>query len=103
MKAVRTRTGAAERFWSLFIERLNNEREAVRKRIEASVDGTSPECGARLRLEVALQALFRFDPEEAKRLLIDEWPGDDTIFPRSVERLDDQRVRGGTARLAHDP
>ena len=53
---------------------LNKEWDALRKTLGASVNGISPERKARFRLEAALQALFRFDPAEAKRLLTDEWP-----------------------------
>ena len=56
---------------------LNDEWNAVRKRLGVSIGGMSPECKARFRLEAALQALFCFDPAEAERLLTDEWTCDE--------------------------
>ncbi len=58
---------------------LHDEWEAVRRRLEASLNlnAITLEYRARFRLETALQALFRFDPEEARQLLADEWPDND--------------------------
>lgn len=38
-----------------------------------------PEHKARLQLEEALQALFRFEPDKAKRLLVNDWQSNDNL------------------------
>ena len=48
--------------------------------IEDDFDGLLPEQKAKFRLEEVLHALFRFDPAEAKRLLVNWRNGDDLPF-----------------------
>ena len=52
-------------------EGLDEEWQAVAQALQNDFARLLPECRARFRLEKALQALFRFDPVEAKRLLVD--------------------------------
>ena len=52
-------------------EGLDEEWQAVTQALENDFARLLPEHRARFRLEEALQALFRFDPLEAKRLLAD--------------------------------
>lgn len=47
--------------------------EQIKQAVEADLDKLRPEQKARLQLENALQALFRFDPGEARRLLVDQF------------------------------
>ena len=58
-------------------EGLEEKWESVKQAIGESV-GLLPEHKARLQLEEALQALYRFDPAEAKRLLT-EWQSNDNL------------------------
>ena len=51
-------------------EGLDGKWQAVRQAIENDLGRLPPDQSARFRLEEALQALFRFDPAEAKRLLV---------------------------------
>ena len=57
---------------------LEEKWENVRQAISGRVERLLPEHRARLRLEEALQALYRFDPGEAKRLLV-EWQSNDNL------------------------
>ena len=59
-------------------EGLGEKWHATRQAIEANFGQLRPDHRARFRLEEALQALFRFDPAEAKRLLIN-WQSNDTL------------------------
>lgn len=85
-KADWTRTSVFEAVASLRLWLLRYYREEglvekwqeVRRAIEADLEGLLPEHRARLRLEEALHALFRFDPAEAKRLLIN-WQSNETL------------------------
>ena len=52
-------------------EGLNEEWQAVTQALKNNFSRLLPEHRTRFRLEEALQALFRFDPVEAKRLLVD--------------------------------
>ena len=54
-------------------EGLNRQWEHVVQAMEADSDRLLPEQKARLQLERALQALFRFDPGEARELLTDRF------------------------------
>ncbi len=53
-------------------EGLDRQWEEVIRPLELAFDRLAPEQKARLQLERALQALFRFDPGEARRLLVDQ-------------------------------
>ena len=85
-KAGWTRTSVFEavanlRLWLLRHYReegLVEEWQGVRRAIEADFGRLLPEHRARFRLEEALHALFRFDPAEAKRLLVN-WQSNDTL------------------------
>lgn len=55
-------------------EQWNKAREAM----EAGFSNLLPEQRVRLRLEEALQALFRFEPARAKELLVD-WQADEHL------------------------
>lgn len=57
---------------------LEEKWESARTAINRDVDKLLPEHRARLQLEAALQALYRFDPVEARRLLI-EWQSNDNV------------------------
>ena len=57
---------------------LEEKWESVREAIGERVERLLPEHKARLQLEEALQALYRFDPVEAKRLLT-EWQSNDNL------------------------
>lgn len=59
-------------------EGLEEKWESVSEAIRPDVEKLLPEHRARLRLEAALQALYRFDPLEARRLLI-EWQSNDNL------------------------
>ena len=59
-------------------EGLEEKWEAVRQAIENDLGRLPPDQSARFRLEEALQALFRFDPAEAKRLLVN-WQGNENL------------------------
>ena len=59
-------------------EGLEEKWQAVRQAIEENFDRLLPDHRARFRLEEALQALFRFDPAEAKRLLVN-WHSNDNL------------------------
>lgn len=59
-------------------EGLEEKWESVRSAIGKSVGRLLPEHKARLRLEEALQALYRFDPVEAKRLVV-EWQSNENL------------------------
>ena len=61
-------------------EGLNEEWQAVTQALENDFARLLPEHRARFRLEEALQALFRFDPLEAKRLLVDWQPNENLPF-----------------------
>ena len=54
-------------------EGLNRQWDEVMRAIESDFDRLLPEQKARLQLERALQALFRFDPGEARNLLVDRF------------------------------
>ena len=47
--------------------------EQIKQAVELDLDKLRPEQKARLQLENALQALFRFDPGEARTLLVDQF------------------------------
>ncbi len=57
-------------------EGLDEKWQAVRQVIENDIGRLPPDQSARFRWEEALQALFRFDPAEAKRLLVN-WRNND--------------------------
>ncbi|MDD9963099.1 MAG: SIR2 family protein [Gammaproteobacteria bacterium] len=59
-------------------EGLEEKWDSLRDTIGESVEKLLPEHKARLRLEEALQALYRFDPAKAKRLLI-EWESNENL------------------------
>ena len=59
-------------------EGLDEKWQGVRQAIEDDFGRLLPEHRARFRLEEALQALFRFDPAEAKRLLVN-WQSNDNL------------------------
>jgi len=59
-------------------EGLNEKWQGVSQAIEDDFGRLLPEHSARFRLEEALQALFRFDPAEAKRLLVN-WQSNDNL------------------------
>ena len=59
-------------------EGLDEEWQAVAQALKNDFAGLLPEYAARLRMEEALQALFRFDPTEAKRLLTD-WQSNENL------------------------
>ena len=59
-------------------EGLEEKWESVREVIGESLEKLLPEHKARLQLEEALQALYRFDRAEAKRLLT-EWHSNDNL------------------------
>ncbi len=59
-------------------EGLDEKWQAVRHAVESDFGRLLPEHKARFRLEEALQALFRFDPAEAKRLLVN-WQSNDNL------------------------
>ncbi len=59
-------------------EGLVEKWQEVRRAIEADFGRLLPEHRARFRLEEALHALFRFDPAEAKRLLVN-WQSNDNL------------------------
>ena len=59
-------------------EGLEANWQKVRQSLELDFDRLFPEQRARFRLEEALQALFRFDPAEAKRLLT-EWQSNESL------------------------
>ena len=59
---------------------MDEKWQAVRRAIEDGNDCLLPEYRARFQLEKALQALFRFDPAEAKRLLVDWQPNENLPF-----------------------
>ena len=61
-------------------EGLNEEWQAVAQALKRDFARLLPEHRARFRLEEALEALFRFDPAEAKRLLVDWKPNEDLPF-----------------------
>lgn len=61
-------------------EGLDEEWQAVSQALENDFARLLPEHRARLRLEQALQALFRFDPVEAKRQLVESQPNEDLPF-----------------------
>ncbi len=61
-------------------EGLDEKWQAVTQAIENDFARLLPEHKARFRLEKALQALFRFDPVEAKRLLVDWQPNENLPF-----------------------
>ena len=61
-------------------EGLNEEWQAVTQALKNDFARLLPEHRARFRLEEALQALFRFDPVEAKRLLVDWQPNENLPF-----------------------
>ena len=85
-KASWTRTSVFEavaniRLWLLRHYReegLDEKWQAVRQAIESDFGRLLPEHRARFRLEEALRALFRFDPAEAKRLLV-SWHSNDNL------------------------
>lgn len=57
---------------------LQAEWERVRETFGRDLEKLLPETRARIRIEEVLAALFRFDPSEAKRLLL-EWQGDEQL------------------------
>ena len=59
-------------------EGLVEQWQEVRRAIECDFETLLPEHRIRLLLEKALHALFRFDPAEAKRLLVD-WQSNETL------------------------
>ena len=61
-------------------EGLDEEWQAVTQAFKRDFARLLPEHRARFRLEEALQALFRFDPAEAKRLLVDWKPNEKLPF-----------------------
>ena len=61
-------------------EGLDEEWQAVTQALENDFSRLLPEHRARFRLEEALQALFRFDPLEAKRLLVEWQPNENLPF-----------------------
>ena len=61
-------------------EGLNDEWQAVTQALKNDFARLLPEHRARFQLEEALQALFRFDPVEAKRLLVDWQPNENLPF-----------------------
>ena len=81
-----TRTSVSEavadiRLWLLRHYReegLVEQWQEVRRAIECDFETLLPEHRIRLLLEKALHALFRFDPAEAKRLLVD-WQSNETL------------------------
>ena len=85
-KASWTRTSVFEavvniRLWLLRHYReegLDEKWHGVRQAIADDFGRLLPEHRARFRLEEALQALFRFDPAEAKRLLVN-WQSNDNL------------------------
>ena len=87
-KAVWTRASVFEavaniRLWLLRHYReegLDEKWQAVSQALENDFARLLPEHRARFRLEEALQALFRFDPLEARRLLVDWQPNENLPF-----------------------
>ena len=85
-KTVWTKTSVFEavaniRLWLLRHYReegLDEEWQAVAQALENDFTRLLPEHRARFRMEEALQALFRFDPAEAKRLLTD-WQSNENL------------------------
>ena len=61
-------------------EGLNEEWQAVTQALKHDFARLLPEHRARFRLEEVLHALFRFDPAEAKRLLVDWQPNENLPF-----------------------
>ena len=61
-------------------EGLDEKWQEVAQALENDFARLLPEHRARFRLEEALQALFRFDPLEAKRLLVDWQPNENLPF-----------------------
>ena len=61
-------------------EGLKEEWQAVTQTLKNDFAKLVPEHRARFQLEKALQALFRFDPVEAKRLLVDWQPNENLPF-----------------------
>ena len=59
-------------------EGLEEKWQGARQATEDNFGRLLPEQRARFRLEEALQALFRFDPAEAKRLLVN-WKSNDSL------------------------
>ena len=57
---------------------LSDKWQKVRETIQSNLEKLLPEHKARFHLEEVLHALFCFDPDEAKRLLID-WHGNDSL------------------------
>lgn len=69
------------RLWLLRYYReqgLNDKWQTVRETIQNDLEKLLPEHKARFHLEEVLQALFCFDPDEAKRLL-DNWQSNDNL------------------------
>ena len=58
-------------------EGMDEEWQAVRQAVNDNFARLPPDLQARFRLEEALQALFQFDPAEAKRLLVN-WQNNDS-------------------------
>lgn len=59
-------------------EGLVEQWQEAKRAIEHDLDSLLPEQRAKLLLEEALHALFRFDPAEARRLLVD-WQSNETL------------------------
>ncbi|KKZ13630.1 MAG: hypothetical protein TQ37_03790 [Candidatus Synechococcus spongiarum 15L] len=82
-----TRTSVFEavaniRLWLLRYYRedgLDEQWKKVRQTIEDDFERLLPKHRASFRLEEALQALFRFNPDEAKRLLVDDWQSNNNL------------------------
>ena len=69
------------RLWLLRYYREEGQEEmwhSIWQEIDGRTEALLPEHRARFRFEEALHALYRFDPGEAKRLLV-EWQSDDNL------------------------
>lgn len=60
-------------------EGQNKEWQDTKQVIQKNFKKLLPEHKARLQLEEALQALFRFEPDKAKRLLVNDWQSNDNL------------------------
>ena len=60
-------------------EGQHKEWQDTKQVIQKNFKKLLPEHKARLQLEEALQALFRFEPDKAKRLLVNDWQSNDNL------------------------
>ena len=60
-------------------EGLDDKWQRMRRALQHNLEELLPEHRAKFHLEEAFYALFRFDPTEAKRLLINNWQSNDSL------------------------